>query len=296
MRRDVEFMSEGVVCRGWLYVPDNLQGRAPAIVMSNAISAIKEITLPGYAERFVAAGFAVLAFDHRFFGASDGEPRQLVSPPSQQQDLKNAITWLRAQPEIDPERVGGWGVSLGGVNMLYLGAFDRRLKAVVCVATGLNVLEQMMGREGLHGFLQMVNADRDARFASGAAATYIPAVSMPGEGGVMAFPEAYDFYTAAMNTYAPTYDNRIALESMEYLIAEQSPAAVHLISPTPLLMIHGTHDLIPVGAARTVFDQAGDPKKFVELDCTHTDVYVREPWVTQSANEAIVWFNQYLAR
>ena len=65
--------------------------------------------------------------------------------------------------------------------MLFLGAYDRRFKAVVSVATGLNTLEAMMGREGLHGFLAMLNGDRDRRFATGEPATYIPAVSMPGQ-------------------------------------------------------------------------------------------------------------------
>ena len=177
--------------------------------MANAISAVREITLPGYAERFAAAGFAALAFDYRRFGASEGEPRNHLDPHDQQQDVRNALTWLRAQPEIDAERVGGWGISLGGVHMLFLGAYDRRFKAVVSVATGLNTLEQMMGREGVQGFLAMLNGDRDRRFASGEPATYIPAVSLPGGGGAMAFPEANDFYTDAMKTYAPSYDNRL---------------------------------------------------------------------------------------
>ena len=88
---------------GWLYVPDDLEGRAPAIVMANAISAIKEITLPGYAERFCAAGFVVLVFDYRNYGSSDGTPRNHLDPHEQQQDVRNAITWLRAQPEVDLE-------------------------------------------------------------------------------------------------------------------------------------------------------------------------------------------------
>src|SRR5438477_13123874 len=67
MRRDVSFPSQGVQCRGWLYLADDLEQRAPAIAMANAISAIKEITLPGYAERFAAAGFIVLLFDYRHY-------------------------------------------------------------------------------------------------------------------------------------------------------------------------------------------------------------------------------------
>jgi dipeptidyl aminopeptidase/acylaminoacyl peptidase len=286
-----------VTCKGWLYLPDTIPAgtRVPGIVMANAISAVKEITLPGYAERFAAAGYAALAFDYRRFGASEGEPRNQLDPHDQQQDVRNALTWLRAQPEIDPERIGGWGISLGGVHMVFLGAYDRRFKAVVSVATGLNTLEQMMGREGVQGFLAMLNGDRDRRAASGEAATYIPAVSMPGGGGAMAFPEANDFYTDAMKTFAPTYDNRLTLESMEYLISDHSAeAAIALVAPTPLLMIHGEKDVIPPAAVRAVFERAGEPKKLIVLDCLHTDLYTREPWVTQSADAAIEWFDRAL--
>ncbi len=294
MRRDIEFQSEGVTCRGWLYVPDNATGKLPAIVMANAIGAIKEITLPVYAERFAEAGFVALAFDVRHYGESDGEPRNHLDPNKQIQDVQNAITWLRAQPEVNPDQIGGWGISLGGVHMLAVGARDRRVKAVVSVATGLNMFEGFMGREGLHGFSQMLNSDRDRRFASGEAATYMPAVSMPDGGGMMAFPEAYEFYTDAMNTYAPTYENRITVESVENLTAYYGEAGVHLLAPTPLLMIHGEKDVIPVDAVRAVFERAEEPKKLVVMDCLHTDLYVRPPWCDQSANESIEWFNRYL--
>jgi len=294
LRKDIVFTSQGIECRGWLYVPDGLKGRAPAIVMANAISAIKEITLPGYAARFEDAGFVVLVFDYRHYGASGGEPRNHIVPFEQMQDVRNAITWLRTQPEVETDNIGGWGISFGAVHMLHLGAYDRRLKAVVTVATGLNVFEAIMGRDGLQGFLKMINLDHDARLQSGSPATYIPAVSMPGDGGMMAFPEAYDFYSEAQKTYAPTYENRVTLESLEYLFADHSAAAVELISPTALLMIHGNQDFIPTAVVQAVIDRANEPKKLVVYDCLHTDLYVREPWLTQSSNEAIEWFNRYL--
>jgi len=294
MRREIVFSSQGIDCKGWLFIPDNLTGRAPAIVMANAISAIKEITLPIYANRFAEAGFVVLAFDYRHFGESGGEPRNHIVPFEQQQDIRNAITWLRTLPEVDPDRMGGWGISLGGVHMLHLGAYDRRLKAVVSVATGLNEAENMMGLAGFQSFLRMLNGDHDQRLKNSSAATYIPAVSMPGKGGAMAFPEAYEFYTEAQKTYAPTYDNRLTLESLEYMFADHSEQAMHLITPTALLMIHGKKDLIPVEAVQAAFERAGEPKKLVVLDCLHTDLYTREPWVTQSCEAAIEWFNRYL--
>ena len=151
-----------------------------------------------------------------------------------------------------------------------------------------------MGKAGMQGFLRILNSDQDSRFSSRAAATYIPAVSMPGQGGAMAFPEAYDFYMEAQKTYAPAYENRITLELMEYLIADRSADSIHLIAPTALLMIHGEKDLIPPEAVRGLFERAGEPKKLVVLDCLHTDLYTREPWVSQSAEAAIDWFNRYL--
>ncbi len=296
MRRDITFLSESGQCRGWLYVPDNIPAgqKAPAIVMANALSAIKQITLPGYAERFCAAGFVVLAFDYRHYGDSDGMPRNHIVPHEQQQDVRSAITWLRAQPEVDKDNIGGWGISLGGIHMLYLGAYDRRLKAVVSVATGLNALEAMMGRNGLQGFLGYLNLDHDRRLKAGEIASYIPAVAPPGQNAVMALQEAYDFYMDAQKTYAPAYENRVTLELVEHLVADHSDQGIALIAPTALLMIHGEKDIIPPEMVRAVFERAGEPKKLVIYDCLHTDLYVREPWITQSADEAIAWFNRYL--
>ena len=47
MRRDVSFRSKGLLCRGWLYVPDGLaQGQtAPAVVMAHGFSGVKEMFL-----------------------------------------------------------------------------------------------------------------------------------------------------------------------------------------------------------------------------------------------------------
>ena len=74
MRRNVTFASQGSQCVGWLYLPDERQAgeKLPALVMANAITAVKEMVLPAYAERFAKAGFACLAFDFRFFGESGG--------------------------------------------------------------------------------------------------------------------------------------------------------------------------------------------------------------------------------
>ena len=74
MRQDVEFISKGSLCRGWLYIPEKVTkgGIAPGIVMAHGFAGVKEMGLAGFAEYFKAAGFATLVFDYRFWGDSEG--------------------------------------------------------------------------------------------------------------------------------------------------------------------------------------------------------------------------------
>lgn len=296
MRMDVTFNSGQATVAGWLYLPDNLEAgtQVPGIVLANALGSVRTIVLPTYAERFAAAGFAALVFDYSTFGESGGEPRQHINPAQQLDDIRNAITWLRAQPQINPDAIGGWGLSIGGVHMLHLGAFDRRLKAVVSVATGLNVNELFFGREGLQQMLAQLNQDRDRRLQTGDAATYIPTVGRPNTPALMPNDEAYDFYTQAHDNYAPTWENRITIESVELLIGYFGEAAIEFIAPTPLLMLHGAADLIPPAALQPYFDRAGDPKKLVFIGQAHTDVYDKPDAVEQAAAESIEWFRTHL--
>ena len=60
MRQDIEFDAEGTTLRGWLYVPENASGPAPAVVMCHGYSAVKELFLDAFAEVFCEAGFCAL--------------------------------------------------------------------------------------------------------------------------------------------------------------------------------------------------------------------------------------------
>ena len=124
-RQAVSFDSGGQTIRGWLYISKKVSGgnRAPGIVTANALTGINEINLPEYALRFAAAGFPTLIFDHRYWGESTGTPRFQVVPMEQREDIQSAISFLTRQPEIDPGRIGGWGISMGGGNMLFLAAW-----------------------------------------------------------------------------------------------------------------------------------------------------------------------------
>ena len=109
-RTDTAFRSDGGTCAAWLYRPAG-DGPHPIVVMAHGFSGVREQRLDAYAERFAEAGLAVLVFDYRHFGASDGEPRQLLSIPRQLADWRAAIAYARSLDGIDPKRVALWGTS-----------------------------------------------------------------------------------------------------------------------------------------------------------------------------------------
>jgi fermentation-respiration switch protein FrsA (DUF1100 family) len=150
-----------------------------------------------------------------------------------------------------------------------------------------------MPKEAFFGFLGMLTADRQARYTSGQV-NYMQLVAPPGEMGMMP-NEAYEFYTKAQQTVAPTWENRVTMESLEKFAEYDPTGPIHLVSPTPLLMIVAEQDqIIPATLAQAAFERAGEPKELLMLACQHTDVYNVEPWMSQSADAATAWFATHL--
>jgi fermentation-respiration switch protein FrsA (DUF1100 family) len=300
MRRDIDFSSEGTKCVGWLYIPDGIpaEQKVPAIVMANAITAVKEMVLPAYAERFAAAGFACLAFDFRFLGESGGEPRNQIFAAAQIDDLRNAISWLAAQPEVDAARIGAWGASFGGAHVLYLASFDKRIRAAVASVPSMRTLDTMIsfvGREGLGKVLGFLGWDRSARYQSGQVTT-MKAVSDGSENAMLPNPEANAYYPRLASTIAPNWRNEVTVESLEKLLEYDPAIALDLISPTPLLMIIAEQDQSqPANVSADAFARVGEPKRLVKVAAGHTAMLEQPELVAQAADEAIAWFKQHMA-
>ena len=82
MQQKIIFKSKGLNCSGVFYLPDNYPAtndmKLPAIAMAHGMGIPKEAGLPQFAERFADAGFAVLIFDFRNLGESEGTDRKSV--------------------------------------------------------------------------------------------------------------------------------------------------------------------------------------------------------------------------
>ena len=298
MRKDGAFKSGGLTLAAWLYLPDDLSAgeKAPAITMAHGLMAVKEQYLDAVGERFAAAGFVTLIFDYRHLGASEGEPRGQIFWYEQVEDYRNAITYLQLMNEVDPDRIGVWGTSFSGGHVVYLGAYDPRVKCIVSQAPALDIRETFLRfntPEGFSGLLEMLALDRLNRYKTGQV-NFLPGVSPDGTNCVMVGTEVYEWSTKSHETVAPNWKNQITVESIEKA-AEYNPGAfIHLVSPTPLLMIVTRDDaLTPVDLQLEAYQRAREPKELRIIPAGHFSVY-SEPWQSKSAEWAADWFKQWL--
>ncbi len=115
---------------GW-FIPASTKGRSPAIVLSHGWGRSRAELLP-HADLFHRAGFAVLAFDYRHRGESGGD--EITMGLREQDDLRGALDALAARPEVDAERIGVFGMSLGAAIAILVAADDERVRALVAEA------------------------------------------------------------------------------------------------------------------------------------------------------------------
>jgi pimeloyl-ACP methyl ester carboxylesterase len=138
MLEAVEFPSEGATLRGRFYRPARTEPW-PAVVMTHGTTATITMCLDRYAEAFCDAGLAVLLYDHRNFGLSGGEPRQLINPWLQARGYRDAMNYLLTRADVRTDKIAAWGDSYSGMIALAAGALDPRYAAVAaqCPACGI---------------------------------------------------------------------------------------------------------------------------------------------------------------
>ena len=297
MRTDISFESAGTVCRGWFYPGQDATGPAPAIIMSHGITAVREQYLDRYAQRFAAEGYAVLVFDYRHLGSSDGMPRGRVNPRLQQDDIRSALSWVGKHPQVDPKRLALWGTSFSGAHAIVVGALDPRVRVVVTQVPAIDIPRSLMaliGRDGFAGLLQLLADDHAAR-NSGAEGAAIPVVAPTGETSFLPRSDAFDWFTQTGKTIAPRWLNQISLESIARCAEYVPDSLIHLVAPKPLLIQAATGDsLIPLELTKGAFAQAGEPKRLEVYNCGHFDPYAVEPWHSQFVAGQLAWLKEHL--
>jgi fermentation-respiration switch protein FrsA (DUF1100 family) len=295
-RSEVRFpVDDGVELGGWFYLPKTDAQRCPAITMAHGYAGVKEHGITRFAEAFADAGFVVLLHDHRTFGISGGEPRQDVDPWRQVADWRRAVSYLESRPEVDSKRIGLWGTSYAGGHALVLGATDCRIACVVSQVPTISGYQQGLRRvapEGIAALEAALNDDERAqargeppqRQAVVSADSAIPASYRT--------KDAIDFYLQPLGEGAK-WENTVTMRSTRLSRMYEPGIWAPRISPTPLLMIVGSHDVITLtDLALASYEQALEPKKLVLIPGGHFDPYMSG--FQTSCGASVDWFRQHL--
>ena len=282
-REDVTFYSNGLRISAIFHAADTPE--ASAIVFCPGARVTKRT--PYYHEyipRLVDAGFSVLIFDYRGWGDSEGVPGTL-HPWEQVADIRNAVTYLAHRPEVDPNRIGLFGVSMGGALAMTAAALDERIRAVAAVLSPMDGQRLLRDTRREQEWVQLqmkIAADRESRVLTGKGEA-IPDLTPP-------IPER-DLTPALNRDSAPP----IPLACIEEIAEFRPVELVDRISPRASLWITATMDPVcPADHSRSAYRAAGPPKRLVEIpSASHYNTYIEhmDTILLESTN----WFRAHLA-
>jgi pimeloyl-ACP methyl ester carboxylesterase len=292
-REDVDFVCRGLRCAAWLYRPvaPATDGRLPPlVVMAHGFGAWRNFGLPAFAERFVAAGMAVMLFDYRCFGDSEGSPKNWVSHRRHLQDWKAAVAHARSLQGVDAERLALWGSSFSGGHVVVTAAGDPDVRAVVAQVPLADGRAAMSSTPAAKGLKMLAAGLRDAgRMLSRRPAYTLPIVGEPGELAVLNAENCSDGYLDIVPA-GSDWDNscpaRVVFTAAFYRPIKSAPRVA-----CPTLLLAARHDeLVPYESVER--EARALPRgELVTLDCGHFDPYLGETFERTVAIET-----EFLAR
>lgn len=297
----ITLKSEGLTLVGNLYYPSNYEeGKSyPAIVVMGSWTTVKEQMAGLYAQKFAEKGFVTLAFDHRNYGESEGEPRFWENPKMKVEDIKNAITYLSASPIVNKNKIGAFAVCAGAMYTLMAATEDTRIKTVVTAASWLHDEEAVkMFYGGEEGVATKIEAARQAKqnYAQTGVVDYIETISTSNPTAAMY--GSYDYYLNPERGAVKEWSNdKFAVASWEdWLTLNPMPYATKL--HTPILMIHSDACVLP-NYTQKFFEQIATEDK--QLDWIETTLdspmqqfnfYDQNEEVTLAIEKGSKWFTE----
>ena len=288
MKTTINYPSGGSNIAAELYLPANLEKPLPLIVMCHGFCGVKELLLPGFAEQFQQAGFAVIAFDYRGFGASEGEAGRL-QPALQIEDIKATIDFAVQMSIIDADKIALWGTSFGGANAIIAAVEDARVK---CLAVQVTFGD---GERVITGDLNEAEAAKllgslekmQARKAQGGKEMWVPIAKVLSDEQSKAFYSRYAEEFPALKTKIPflTTAETLAHKPESYLSDLNAPLHITVAEQD---------GVNPPAESYSLFDKAKEPKQLLSIaGATHYDIYEGE-YLAQVSAAQIAWFRQCL--
>jgi dipeptidyl aminopeptidase/acylaminoacyl peptidase len=131
------YLSEGLKIYALLTIPNGEppEGGFPAIVFNHGyippnVYKTTERYI-AYVDQLARSGYVVFRIDYRGHDQSEGDATGAYGHPGYQADVMNAVSSLQTLPEVNPEKIGMWGHSMGGYLTLRAMVISGEVKASV---------------------------------------------------------------------------------------------------------------------------------------------------------------------
>ena len=281
------FKSDGQTLVGNLFLPD---GSVPAgvVIAVGPLTSVKEQASGTYAQAMAERGHAALAFDYRYFGESEGEPRQFENPEANVEDIKNAAGALLADDRLTGLPLFGLGVCFGAGPMVRAVAEDQRFGAFAGVA---GVYTDNAKTKASMGDAYRARIDRgcaaERQWRETGEAETILAVAPDGGDVAMPLREAYEFYGTPRGEVS-NYVNGYAVQSLAHSLPFDARGAAEELDVS-VLIVHSEKALVPE-LAHAFYSALQSPKRELWLDSEGQIDFYDDPKLIDPAADAVAAF------
>ncbi len=128
---------DGVTLKSIYYPSETIKSNAPGLILLHMAGSNKE-SWQTFAKAAQQAGYAVLVPDLRGHGENEEKNFNYIQ---MNEDVEAAISWMDNRPEINGDKLGVAGASIGGNLALQVASENPKIKSIVMLSPGLNYNE-----------------------------------------------------------------------------------------------------------------------------------------------------------
>jgi fermentation-respiration switch protein FrsA (DUF1100 family) len=274
----VTFYSDGLRLTGTLYLPADDQedpdaldtlgapggrgGPAPAVVLCAGWVGGKYHRAPTFAAGFTSRGIALLSFEYRGWGESEGD-RTKLWPQEQVTDVGAAVSYLRQRPDIDGDRIALLGKEHGSAVATKAAADDPAVKALICmfpVGDCARWMRSIRRPWEWRELLATIEGDRAQRCVTGVSGHIDPS-------DVLLVDPATEERRRDKRARAGEFAEwKLRIDSAEALLAFRPVDSACRLAPRPVLFIAVENDnTVPVEEAMAFYSALPGPRKLILL-------------------------------